>query len=757
MVVITVDAILFDMDGTLIDSTPGVLGAWDQFGKDYPFLNIQEILEISDEATEGSHGVRSIDTLRRWLRLDDEEKLEAEVTRFESEVIRHGLVLLPGVQRVLDQLKEGSTEELPATRWYAPQALKSVNIPLPRHMVMAEDVEHGKPSPDPYLQGAKNCHVDPKNCLVIEDAVSGMRAGRAAGAKVLGVCTSAPRETVEKGEPDYIVQDLTKSSPYDSFSPSFQLCLSDTQECGEAVWPHIKRLTNGTYSITMAIPDLGEDNAFFIRMEDDDGVHSDTPMFKLQASPDQQGQASSPGSSSGSSSSTADSASSRQSNPNSTPSGGNGDKSNRGSSNDSKDGESETGSKGTGGARISEIPMPSATMSNSTSSPVGTVSTTASLLPSATNKALVATSENNKPSTIAIVIPLAIFAAALAGLVFSLRQRSKAKKEIERQNGTSRDEPSLHRTVSKESSSVTSQSSTGSAGKTDLERAIEFISGIQVPRSPGLTPLPPSIESRRHARMQNKLERDAVSQADLVEAARVQITKPDISEVAGRPTGVQYVGPYTNYPGYGRDSALYQLPTIPRAVPLIDPSTYATLVPENGFWPGVPHTVIGMPPSLGGPGGSVSGVPRPSTVPLPQAPDHLPYPSEQRHHCSVVIANQESDVLTSVNASQPAEFAPNHAPVPPPTAPSVEPLPAPPVLPASLRVARPRPPSPLDYAAINQTRTQATQPHESVSSVVGPAIPYATRPSSSSTTLSSTLSDLPNPYAAIEMALRAGV
>ncbi|KAG9085274.1 hypothetical protein FS749_004570 [Ceratobasidium sp. UAMH 11750] len=212
MVVITVDAILFDMDGTLVDSTPGVLGAWDQFGKDYPFLDIQEILE-------SSHGVRSIDTLRRWLRLDSEEKLETEVTRFESEVIRHGLVLLPGVQQILDQLKEGSTEEIPgwtivtsATRWYAPRALKSVNIPLPKHMVMAEDVERGKPNPDPYLQGAKNCHVDPKNCLVVEDAVSGLKAGRVAGAKVLGVCTSSPRATVEKGEPDYIVQDLTKVS-----------------------------------------------------------------------------------------------------------------------------------------------------------------------------------------------------------------------------------------------------------------------------------------------------------------------------------------------------------------------------------------------------------------------------------------------------------------------------------------------------------------------------------------------------------------
>jgi hypothetical protein len=75
----------------LIDSTPGVLGAWEQFGKDYPFLNIEEILECKVFISlldcpyneiflrKASHGVRSIDTLRRWLRLDSEEKLE--VTR----------------------------------------------------------------------------------------------------------------------------------------------------------------------------------------------------------------------------------------------------------------------------------------------------------------------------------------------------------------------------------------------------------------------------------------------------------------------------------------------------------------------------------------------------------------------------------------------------------------------------------------------------------------------------------------------------
>ncbi|KAG9043179.1 hypothetical protein FS837_009931 [Tulasnella sp. UAMH 9824] len=212
---LVVDGILFDMDGTLIDSTPGVLGAWDTFKKDYPHLDLERILRTS-------HGVRSIDTLRKELQLKDdpdESKLRAEVTRFEVEVIAKGLVLLPGVLLLLDQLSTGPesvgtrwTIVTSATRFYTPQALKSVEIRIPEHIVMAEDVARGKPHPDPYLKGAENLGLDPAQVVVIEDAPSGVRAGKAAGAKVIGVCTSHTAEELATAQPDFIVKDLTKVS-----------------------------------------------------------------------------------------------------------------------------------------------------------------------------------------------------------------------------------------------------------------------------------------------------------------------------------------------------------------------------------------------------------------------------------------------------------------------------------------------------------------------------------------------------------------
>ncbi|KAG8929642.1 hypothetical protein FRC02_005273 [Tulasnella sp. 418] len=210
---VTVDGILFDMDGTLIDSTPGLLGAWDTFKQDYPHLDLPRILKTS-------HGVRSIDTLRKELELKNdphEEKLREEVTRFESEVIRSGLVLLPGAQSLLDQLNAGGDPFNPkwtivtsATRWYTPKALASVSLPVPPRIVMAEDVSRGKPHPDPYLKGAENLAVDPTKAVVFEDAPSGMRAGRAAGCKVVGLCTSHTYDQVKHAEPDYIIDNLER-------------------------------------------------------------------------------------------------------------------------------------------------------------------------------------------------------------------------------------------------------------------------------------------------------------------------------------------------------------------------------------------------------------------------------------------------------------------------------------------------------------------------------------------------------------------
>ena len=99
-----------------------------------------------------------------------------------------------------------------ATSFYAPQALTAAGISIPSSIVTSEDVPRGKPAPDPYLEGAKRCNVDPTRVLVVEDAPSGIRSGRAAGAKTLAVLTSHSKEDMlaSDADPDYIAEDLTQ-------------------------------------------------------------------------------------------------------------------------------------------------------------------------------------------------------------------------------------------------------------------------------------------------------------------------------------------------------------------------------------------------------------------------------------------------------------------------------------------------------------------------------------------------------------------
>ncbi|KAK7064688.1 HAD-like domain-containing protein [Favolaschia claudopus] len=211
-VTIVVDGVLFDMDGTLIDSTPGLEAAWATFCNDY---------HLGDSASmvHETHGRRLYDTLKEYCDINDESKLQAEIDRFEEEVIKGGPVVLPGVLALLSQLSSetaiGWTIVTSATRNYAPRALERCGIALPRAgIVTSNDVTHGKPHPAPYLAGAAKCNADPTKCIVIEDAISGIQSGKAAGSLVLAVCTSTSREKiVDSGAvPDYIVPDLSRVS-----------------------------------------------------------------------------------------------------------------------------------------------------------------------------------------------------------------------------------------------------------------------------------------------------------------------------------------------------------------------------------------------------------------------------------------------------------------------------------------------------------------------------------------------------------------
>ncbi|KZT13020.1 phosphatase [Laetiporus sulphureus 93-53] len=210
------DAILFDMDGTLVDSTAGVVGAWEVFKETYPQIDVTQVLS-------SSHGIRTVENLRRFCGVEDPEEQEREAKRFEQAIVenstkngRRGIVALPGVREIIDELEVAPKSPhirwavcTSATRSYATAALKKAGIPLPDAFVVSEDVQKGKPEPDPYLLGAKLCGVDPRRCLVVEDAPAGVRSGRAAGCRTLGLLTSHTREQVEAAKPDFLVKDLS--------------------------------------------------------------------------------------------------------------------------------------------------------------------------------------------------------------------------------------------------------------------------------------------------------------------------------------------------------------------------------------------------------------------------------------------------------------------------------------------------------------------------------------------------------------------
>ncbi|CAE6514946.1 unnamed protein product [Rhizoctonia solani] len=151
--------------------------------------------------------------------------LEAEADKFEVEIVnsanrakeqgKYGIVFLPGAQDIL-AIAQSSGKKwaicTSATRTYASAALQTVQVPLPEAFVTAGDVSKGKPWPEPYLLGAAKCGVDPSECVVFEDAPSGIRSGKAAGSQVIGLLTSHTREAVEAAQPDVIVDDLSQVS-----------------------------------------------------------------------------------------------------------------------------------------------------------------------------------------------------------------------------------------------------------------------------------------------------------------------------------------------------------------------------------------------------------------------------------------------------------------------------------------------------------------------------------------------------------------
>ncbi len=194
--------VLFDLDGVLVDSTPAVARVWAGWARAHGF--------DPDEVVKKAHGRPSITTIRELLPGTDHAAEDREVERREIADIL-GVVPLPGAMELL--------QELPLERWaivtsctrpLAIVRIGAAGLPKPRHLVTSTDVKHGKPHPEPYSMGAQVLSVPASECLVIEDAPAGICAGKAAGARVLALRTTASEAELQQAGADWIADDCSE-------------------------------------------------------------------------------------------------------------------------------------------------------------------------------------------------------------------------------------------------------------------------------------------------------------------------------------------------------------------------------------------------------------------------------------------------------------------------------------------------------------------------------------------------------------------
>lgn len=170
-------AILFDMDGVLVDSNPAIEASWqvwaDKHGLDFAAVKAR------------IHGRKAVEVIRHFLPDADIEAVWDELIEQEM-ASAHLTVPIPGVADILAALRPEEWAVVTSAPLELAQArMQAAGHPQPVAWVTARDVERGKPAPDGFLLGAKKLGAQPGDCIVIEDAGPGIAAARAAGMRAV--------------------------------------------------------------------------------------------------------------------------------------------------------------------------------------------------------------------------------------------------------------------------------------------------------------------------------------------------------------------------------------------------------------------------------------------------------------------------------------------------------------------------------------------------------------------------------------------
>jgi mannitol-1-/sugar-/sorbitol-6-phosphatase len=198
MLTLNCQAILFDLDGTLIASTLYIERLWQDWG-----LRHGVTPQYMSEVMHGRRAVEIVSSVAPHLSVEDEVyALETE------EIVRmEGMKSYPGAKELLSAIPRGKWAiATSGSLRVASARLNYAELPTPDVFVTANDVRWGKPAPDAYLLAANRLNVKPSQCVVVEDTPAGIQAGKAAGMKTIGIASTRSKELLHQA--DVVVQGL---------------------------------------------------------------------------------------------------------------------------------------------------------------------------------------------------------------------------------------------------------------------------------------------------------------------------------------------------------------------------------------------------------------------------------------------------------------------------------------------------------------------------------------------------------------------
>jgi sugar-phosphatase len=214
------NAVLFDLDGVLIDSTPAVTRVWRQWALEHGF--------DPDEVVARVHGRPSLATVRDYLPKADHTAENREIERREIQDA-DGIIPLPGARELLLQFPaERWTIATSCTRPLAEVRLRAAGLPVPERIVTSTDVTRGKPHPEPFLKAAAELGFTASKCVVVEDVPAGIRAGKSAGATVIAFRTTVEEAELWRAGADFVLNNCTDVAVTHN-SAGLTLILNDTR------------------------------------------------------------------------------------------------------------------------------------------------------------------------------------------------------------------------------------------------------------------------------------------------------------------------------------------------------------------------------------------------------------------------------------------------------------------------------------------------------------------------------------------------